>query len=419
METTKAGFICLRTIFKSFPTPCIKINRLSKTKQKKFFPENVYNSTDLFRMVAEVMKMREEENNRSSQSSFKRFMKKRWVFPAIYIASAAIILTGVLWYQAATTNNAKNKYGYKSSNLAGKKFDEPSVEVNKPIENFEMPVKDPASAVIAKKFYDFSGKKADQEAALVVYKNTYVPNTGIDIGVKDGKSFDVIASMSGMVTKVEEDSLLGNVIEVEHDDGVVTQYESVKDIKVKVGDHVKQGETIAQAGQSLFNEKAGTHVHFEIRKDGVAINPQSYFNKPLSAVVDENPAADKTSSENQSDKTSKNADQNSSKDSSTSKDQNSSKDSSTSKDQNSSKDSSTSKDQNSSKDSSTSKDQNSSKDSSTSKDQNSNKDPGTTKDQNSSKDQGTTKDQKGTDSKSTNDTKSKSTPSDSSSDTNS
>ena len=85
--------------------------------------------------------MREEENNRSSQSSsFKRFMKKRWVFPAIYIASAAIILTGVLWYQSAMTNNVKDKYGYKSSNLAGKKFEQPSVEVNKPIENFEMPV---------------------------------------------------------------------------------------------------------------------------------------------------------------------------------------------------------------------------------------------------------------------------------------
>ena len=245
--------------------------------------------------------------------------------------------------------------------------------------------------MIEKKFYDFSGKKTDQEAALVVYKNTYVPNTGIDIGMKDGKSFDVTAAMSGMVTKVEEDSLLGNVIEVEHEDGVVTQYESVKDIKVKVGDHVKQGETIAQAGESLFNEEAGTHVHFEIRKDGVAINPQSYFNKPLSAVADENPAADKTSTEGQNSKTDKNADQSSSKDSSTTNDQNSSKDPGTTKDQNSSKDSSTNKDQNSSKDSST------------------------TKDQNSSKDPGTTNDQKGTNSKSTNDTKTKSNPTDSSS----
>jgi stage II sporulation protein Q len=235
-------------------------------------------------MIAEVMIMREEENKQSSR--FRRFMKKRWVFPAIYIASAAIILTGVLWYQASHNNDTK-KYTYNSSDIAGKKYNDPAVEVNKQMENFQMPVKDAEQVVIEKKFYDFSGKKADQEAALVVYKNTYVPNTGIDIGMKDGKSFDVVAAMSGNVTKVQEDSLLGNVIEIDHGNGVVTQYESVKDMKVKVGDQIDQGQVIAEAGQSLFNEKAGTHVHFEIRKDGVAVNPQNYFNKPLNAVTDE------------------------------------------------------------------------------------------------------------------------------------
>ena len=232
--------------------------------------------------------MREEEKNQSSRgSSFKRFFKKRWVFPALYIASAAIILTAVLWYQTAS-NNATDKYDYKSTDIAGKKYKQPSVEVNRALENFTMPVKNAEEAVIEKKFYDFSGKKADQEAALVVYGNTYAPNTGIDIKTKNGESFDVVAALSGTVTKVEEDSLLGNVIEIEHDKGVVTQYESVKDIAVKVGDKVDQGQTIAKAGQSTLNEKAGTHLHFEIRKDGVAVNPESYFNKPVSALAEVN-----------------------------------------------------------------------------------------------------------------------------------
>lgn len=236
--------------------------------------------------------MREEEKNRSSQGSIKRFFKKRWVFPAIYIASAAIILTAVLWYQTSS-NNATDKYDYKSTDIAGKKFKQPSIEVNRALENFAMPVKNAAEAVIEKKFYDFAGKKADQEAALVVYNNTYVPNTGIDITMKNGAAFDVVAALSGTVTRVEEDSLLGNVVEIEHDKGVVTQYESVKDVKVKVGEKVEQGQTIAKAGQSTLNEKAGTHLHFEIRKDGVAVNPQSYFNKPMSALAE----VDKTQSE--------------------------------------------------------------------------------------------------------------------------
>jgi stage II sporulation protein Q len=227
--------------------------------------------------------MREEENKRSSQkSSFKRFFKKRWVFPAIYIASAAIILSAVLWYQTGGINTSK--YDYKSTDLAGKKNNQPSLEVNKALENIKMPVANALSAVVKMGFYDFNGKTQDQEAALVFYNNTYQPNQGIDLSMKDGAAFDVVASLSGKVTRVQDDATLGNVIEIEHDKGVVTQYQSVKDIKVKVGDQVKQGDVIAKASKSLFNEKAGVHVHFEIRKDGVAVNPSSYFNKPLSSL---------------------------------------------------------------------------------------------------------------------------------------
>ncbi|MEH7352148.1 M23 family metallopeptidase [Neobacillus drentensis] len=239
--------------------------------------------------------MREEENKRSSQSSsVKRFFKKRWVFPAIYIASAAIILTGVLWYQASSNTD---KYDYKSTDLAGKKNETPAVEVNKTFENFKMPVAKADEAVVKMKFYDFNAKAEDQEAALVFYNNSYLQSTGIDLAMKNGETFDVTASLSGKVIRVEEDATLGNVIEIEHDKGIVTQYQSVKDIKVKVGDQVKQGHVLAKAGQSLFNEKAGTHVHFEIRKDGVAVNPTSYFEKSLNTLQEEKVSDEKKSIE--------------------------------------------------------------------------------------------------------------------------
>jgi stage II sporulation protein Q len=260
-------------------------------------------------MVAEVMKMREEEKNRSSQiSSLKRFFKKRWVLPATYIAGLAIILTGVFWYQYGN-DNASDKYDYNSTDIAGKKYQQPSVEVNRAMENFVMPVKDSDQVVVAKKFYEDKGSKEDQEASLVFYNNTYEPNTGIDYTMKNGEAFEVVAALSGTVTKVEEDSLLGNVVEIEHDKGIVTLYESVKDMKIKVGDHVDQGQAIAMAGQSLLNEKAGKHVHFEIRKDGVAVNPQNYFNKPLSELQEADkekaiPKEDQTEDESPSDNSS-------------------------------------------------------------------------------------------------------------------
>ncbi|WP_147534417.1 M23 family metallopeptidase [Bacillus marasmi] len=231
--------------------------------------------------------MREDEKKLSSQdSSIKRFFKKRWVIPAIYLASAAIILTGILWYQNSKDLGSEN-LDYNATDISGKKINEqPAVEVNRTMENFVMPVSTPEDVVIQKQFYEFDGKKEEQVAALVEYKNSYHPNTGIDITMRDKKAFDVVASLSGTVTDVREDSLLGNVIEIEHDKGIVTQYSSVTDIEVEAGDEVEQGQSLATAGKSLYNEDAGVHVHFEIRKDNVPVNPVDFINKPLNALQD-------------------------------------------------------------------------------------------------------------------------------------
>ncbi|WP_433745308.1 peptidoglycan DD-metalloendopeptidase family protein [Falsibacillus pallidus] len=223
--------------------------------------------------------MREEEKKGPSQS----FFKKRWVFPAMYLVSAALLISAILWYQAANNDVADPK-GNSDEQATNNPYDNPSVEVNSAFENFAMPVVNPDAVVIEKQFYDKDASEEEQEAALVVYNNTYHPNRGIDIAMKDNKDFDVVASMSGTVTNVKEDSLLGNVIEIEHENGVVTQYQSVKDFQVQVGDVVKQGQVIAKAGQSLYNEEAGTHVHFEIRNDNVPVNPVAFIGKSLSAL---------------------------------------------------------------------------------------------------------------------------------------
>ncbi len=233
--------------------------------------------------------MREEEKKRSSQnSSFKRFFKKRWVYPAIYIASAAIILTGVLWYQNSNSATKQDDFNYNATDVPGKKFGEPSVEVNSLMENILLPVKDADSVVYKRNFYDNNAKAEDQEAALILHNNQYHQNTGVDIGMKDGESFEVIAALSGKVTNVaDKDALLGNVIEIEHDKGIITKYQSVTEINVKVGDQVKQGQVIAKAGESQFDEEVGVHVHFEIRKNDLPLNPHEYFQKPLSALLED------------------------------------------------------------------------------------------------------------------------------------
>ena len=228
-----------------------------------------------------------EEKKRSSQRTMQDFFKKRWVFPAIYLVCAAMIISAVVWYQNSINNAAKDsKYGYE--NAKGPKDKEtPSVEVNQAIENIAMPVKNADDVVYAKKFYDPAASLEEQEAALVVVGNSYRPNQGVDIANKDGKEFNVLAALSGKVTAVREDALLGNVIEISHENGIVTQYQALKDMKVKAGDEVKQGQAIALSGTSELNKEAGIHVHFELRKDSEALNPLEYFGKPLTALSEQ------------------------------------------------------------------------------------------------------------------------------------
>ncbi len=208
-------------------------------------------------------------------------LNQKWFLPAVYLACVALIMIGAVWYQNGKENSATpKKQGAESQ--SDKHF--PAIEVNKPIENFTMPILDSENVVIKGQFYDINGDDQAQEAALVKYGDTYQPNTGIDYALKDNSSFDVLSAMSGTVTRVQTDALLGNIIEIEHEKGLVTQYSSVKDIQVKAGDKVMQGTVLAKAGNSEINKDAAVHVHFEMRKDGVAVNPTTFIKKPLSAL---------------------------------------------------------------------------------------------------------------------------------------
>ncbi|MEH7604619.1 M23 family metallopeptidase, partial [Priestia megaterium] len=162
--------------------------------------------------------MREEEKKRTSpKSKVQKLVRKRWVFPAIYLASAAIILTAVLWFQANGNDISKeDKSGYSQDGTA---YRDDAVEVNASLENLKMPVASEASAIVKKPFYDDQASEKQQEEALVFYNNTYHPNTGVDLAVKGDKSFDVVAAASGTVTKATKDPLLGYVVEIDHKDG--------------------------------------------------------------------------------------------------------------------------------------------------------------------------------------------------------
>ena len=96
---------------------------------------------------------------------------------------------------------------------------------------------------------------------------------GIDIAGKSGS--DVLSVADGIVTWVGERGGYGGLVEVDHGNGYVTRYAHNKAIKVKKGDRVSKGETLALMGST--GRSTGPHVHFEVLRDGQHVNPYNFI----------------------------------------------------------------------------------------------------------------------------------------------
>ncbi|BCU83240.1 hypothetical protein JIR001_30230 [Polycladomyces abyssicola] len=201
---------------------------------------------------------------------WKRLFAKKWAFPAIYLAAAALILTVVWLYQNAQESRV-TKPG------TDVQISHNTVPVDQKAEQMTAPVAKTADADAQMGYYDDTSSAKVKEKALVKYANTYWPHSGIDYARKDGKSFDVIAALSGKVIRVEHNPLVGQQVEIQHKNGLITVYQSLTDIRVKVGQEVKQGDVIAQAGRNNFEKEAGVHLHFEVRKGNQSVQPELYL----------------------------------------------------------------------------------------------------------------------------------------------
>jgi stage II sporulation protein Q len=202
---------------------------------------------------------------------WKRLFSKKWAFPAIYLAAAALILSLVWWYSASQGPGQNPNTG-----LEEVLKQEPMEDVNQQ-EGMILPVAEEAQAKVKMGFYNDAGSDQSKETSLVKYENTYWPHSGVDFAREDGKSFDVVAVMDGKVVRVEENPLVGHLVEIQHDNGLLTVYQSLSDVKVKEGQTVSKGDLLARAGESSFEKDAGVHLHFEVRKDGQPLNPEQYL----------------------------------------------------------------------------------------------------------------------------------------------
>lgn len=98
---------------------------------------------------------------------------------------------------------------------------------------------------------------------------------GLDIATKTGTPIKAVAD--GTVKFSGEKSGYGNLIILDHGNGITTYYGHCSKLYVKEGQNVTAGDEIAAVGST--GNSTGPHLHFEIRKNGVYVNPQKYLYK--------------------------------------------------------------------------------------------------------------------------------------------
>lgn len=117
--------------------------------------------------------------------------------------------------------------------------------------------------------YRVSGKFGGQR---IINTHPKSAHKGMDMAAPEGTP--IKSSAEGIITLSGGNFFYsGNMVIIDHGDGLQTMYAHLKDTNVKVGDHVKQGEIIGTVGHT--GRATGPHLHWGASHNGVRFNPES------------------------------------------------------------------------------------------------------------------------------------------------
>lgn len=213
----------------------------------------------------------------------KRRLKKSVVY-VLYGFAFVIMLGGLFFIDSSSEKvnlDSSEDYKYVSKDIIDTVKDIPvnviedtKVLINKPYND--------ESVKIVKNYYSVTDDEDTQKNSIIFYENTYLPSSGVSYG--NDADFDILAILDGKVLEVREDEILGNVITIEHSNGIVSSYQSVADIRVKADDMVKQGDIIAKSSTSNISTDLGNHLYFELMINGLNVDPEDYFGKCIDEI---------------------------------------------------------------------------------------------------------------------------------------
>lgn len=204
---------------------------------------------------------------------------KPFVIPSLYTLAIILFVFSIYFFQ----NTIKGVF-LSNDDVNTEYVDDDILEdeqyipvVNTKIEIIKPFISD--KVTIAKSYYDYKAEADSQKNSIIYYENIYMQNSGVDYKLEE--IFDVVSVLDGKVISVEDNDMMGTTVQIKHDNNLISVYQSLSNVKVKVDDTVIQGQVIAQSGESNINKDLGNHLHFELYHNGNIVNPEEYYNKSI------------------------------------------------------------------------------------------------------------------------------------------
>lgn len=176
--------------------------------------------------------------------------------PAIELNQKHHKLIKDMHQQMKQLNDASQNQSYAFTHLMGKLEEQKNLLAHTPAIR---PAKGWVTSTFAYRKSPFTGKKEFHK--------------GIDIANRSGS--EIVATADGVVSFVGTNGAFGNIVVVDHGYGLVTRYAHIQEGLKKKGERVHRGDTIALMGNT--GRSTGPHVHYEVRLNGVPVNPSKYI----------------------------------------------------------------------------------------------------------------------------------------------
>ena len=203
----------------------------------------------------------------------KKYKLKGWVITSIYLFSIGVILSSLF-----LVGKTLQKMTFSADTLSYVYRDiiNDTIPVMQETENtqIEKPYSDETVSII-KDYYDKESKQKTQENSLIVYQNTYMPNTGVLYG--SDNEFDVYAVLDGTIESITPDEIMGNIVSIRHSNNLTTVNECLNTVNVLVGETIHQGETIGTSGINKIETSKENMLLFEVEYNGEHLNPNKFY----------------------------------------------------------------------------------------------------------------------------------------------